>query len=43
MGPGILGAILGKMDNYSNLPVADQAFIAKNMKKYLIGQKVKDQ
>ena len=30
-GPGILGAILGKMDNYSNLPVADQAFIAKNM------------
>jgi hypothetical protein len=31
MGPGILGAILGKMDNYSNLPVADQAFIAKNM------------
>jgi len=31
MGPGIFGAILGKMDNYSNLPVADQAFIAKNM------------
>ena len=31
MGPGILGAILGKMDNYSNLPVADQAFIAANM------------
>ena len=30
-GLGILGAILGKMDNYSNLPVADQAFIAKNM------------
>jgi hypothetical protein len=30
-GPGILGAILGKMDNYSNLPVADQAFIAANM------------
>jgi hypothetical protein len=30
-GPGILGAILGKMDNYHNLPVADQAFIAKNM------------
>jgi hypothetical protein len=29
--PGILGTILGKMDNYSNLPVADQAFIAKNM------------
>jgi len=31
MGPGIFGAILGKMDNYHNLPVADQAFIAKNM------------
>ena len=31
MGPGILGTILGKMDNYSNLPVADQAFIAANM------------
>ena len=30
-GLGILGTILGKMDNYSNLPVADQAFIAKNM------------
>ena len=30
-GPGILGAILGKMDNYSNLSRADQAFIAANM------------
>ena len=30
-GPGIIGAILGKFDNYHNLPVADQAFIARNM------------
>ena len=30
-GLGILGTILGKMDNYSNLSAADQAFIAKNM------------
>jgi hypothetical protein len=30
-GPGILGAILGKFDNYHNLSRADQAFIAANM------------
>ena len=30
-GPGIIGSILGKFDNYHNLPVADQAFIAANM------------
>lgn len=30
-GPGIIGTILGKFDNYHNLPVADQAFIAANM------------
>ena len=30
-GPGILGAVLGKFDNYHNLSRADQAFIAANM------------
>jgi|TARA_R100001460_G_scaffold26259_1_gene53104 hypothetical protein len=30
-GPGILGAILGRMDNYHNLSRPDQAFIAQNM------------
>ena len=29
--PGIIGTIMGKMDNYRNLPRADQAFIAQNM------------
>ena len=29
--PGIIGTIMGKMDNYRNLPQADQAFIAQNM------------
>ena len=29
--PGIIGAMLGKIDNYRNLPQADQAFIAQNM------------
>ena len=29
--PGIIGTMLGKMDNYRNLPRADQAFIAQNM------------
>ena len=29
--PGILGAIMGKMDKYGSLPVGDQAFIARNM------------
>jgi|8_EtaG_2_1085327.scaffolds.fasta_scaffold20479_2 hypothetical protein len=30
-GPGILAALLGKVDNYGNLPRANQAFIAQNM------------
>jgi len=30
-GPGILGAVLGKFDNYHNLSKPDQAFIAANM------------
>ena len=29
--PGIIGTIMGKLDNYRNLPQADQAFIAQNM------------
>jgi len=29
--PGIIGTIMGKFDNYRNLPQADQAFIAQNM------------
>ena len=29
--PGIIGTIMGKLDNYRNLPQVDQAFIAKNM------------
>jgi len=29
--PGIIGTIMGKMDNYRNLPQTDQAFIAQNM------------
>ena len=29
--PGIMATIMGKMDNYRNLPRADQAFIAQNM------------
>ena len=30
-GPGIIGAILGKMDNFSNLSRPEQAFISANM------------
>ena len=30
-GPGIIGAILGKMDNYHNLSRPEQAFISANM------------
>ena len=29
--PGIIGTIMGKMDNYRNLPRADQAFISSQM------------
>jgi len=29
--PGIIGTIMGKIDNYRNLPQSDQAFIAQNM------------
>jgi len=29
--PGIIATIMGKLDNYRNLPQADQAFIAQNM------------
>ena len=29
--PGIIGTMMGKLDNYRNLPQADQAFIAENM------------
>ena len=29
--PGIIGMMMGKLDNYRNLPQADQAFIAQNM------------
>ena len=29
--PGIIGTMLGKIDNYRNLPQTDQAFIAQNM------------
>ena len=29
--PGIIGTIMGKFDNYRNLPQADQAFISQNM------------
>ena len=29
--PGIIGTIMGKIDNYRNLPRYDQAFIAQNM------------
>ena len=29
--PGIIGTMLGKIDNYRNLPRADQAFISQNM------------
>jgi hypothetical protein len=29
--PGIMATIMGKLDNYRNLPRADQAFIAQNM------------
>ena len=29
--PGIIGTIMGKLDNYRNLPQVDQAFIAQNM------------
>ena len=29
--PGIIGTMMGKFDNYRNLPQADQAFIAQNM------------
>jgi len=29
--PGIIGMMVGKMDNYRNLPQADQAFISQNM------------
>ena len=29
--PGIIGTMMGKLDNFRNLPQADQAFIAQNM------------
>ena len=29
--PGIMATMIGKLDNYRNLPRADQSFIAKNM------------
>jgi len=29
--PGIIGAMMGKLDNFRNLPQADQAFISQNM------------
>ena len=29
--PGIIGTMMGKFDNFRNLPQADQAFIAQNM------------
>ena len=31
MGPGIVGTLLGRLDNYHNLSRPDQAFIAQNM------------